>query len=192
MCVCVCGCVCARACGLVQLQGLFEHKAKVPSLLNPATHTFKMASWADNASVGEGDMGTNVVWMYPQVRASEMALAGRRVVADWPCCTQGGRVHGKDAETSNRCVCAAEHSLPAALRSCASWDGVVGVGMGGRQTEKVPLRLCCQFRLSIRHAVHARALLSRLTDAAPPPCQLWQPKGDHKHESAFKGRRALL
>ena len=47
----------------------------------PATHTFKMASWADNASVGEGDMGINVVWMYPQVRASEMALAGRRVVA---------------------------------------------------------------------------------------------------------------
>lgn len=29
---------------------------------------------------------------------------------------------------------------------------------------------------------HARALLSRLPDAAPPPCQLWQPKGDHNHE----------
>jgi hypothetical protein len=90
VCVCVCGCVCARACGLVQLQGLFEHKAKVPSLLNPATHTFKMASWADKASVGEGDMGTNVVWMYPQVRASEMAPAGRRMVGDTPYCPQAG------------------------------------------------------------------------------------------------------
>ena len=33
-----------------------------------------------------------------------------------------------------------------------------------------------------QHTVHARALLSRLPDAAPPPCQLWQPKGDHNHE----------
>jgi hypothetical protein len=90
--VCVCVCVRARACGSVQLQGLFEHKAKVPSLLNPATHTFKMASWADKASVGEGDMGTNVVWMYPQVRASEMAPAGRRVLGDTPYFPQGGRV----------------------------------------------------------------------------------------------------
>ena len=50
-----------------QLQGLFSH-SKIPSLLNPATHTFKMAQWADHASTGEGDMGTNVVWMYPQVQ----------------------------------------------------------------------------------------------------------------------------
>eukprot|EP00277_Geminigera_cryophila_P015560 CAMPEP_0179437294 /NCGR_PEP_ID=MMETSP0799-20121207/21212_1 /TAXON_ID=46947 /ORGANISM="Geminigera cryophila, Strain CCMP2564" /LENGTH=63 /DNA_ID=CAMNT_0021218137 /DNA_START=20 /DNA_END=211 /DNA_ORIENTATION=- len=48
------------------LQGLWEH-AKTPSLLNPATHTFKMSQWADKATVGEGDMGTNVVWMYPQL-----------------------------------------------------------------------------------------------------------------------------
>lgn len=30
-------------------------------------HTFKMSQWAANADVGEGDMGTNVVWMYPQL-----------------------------------------------------------------------------------------------------------------------------
>ena len=50
-----------------QLQALFHQNSKVPSLLNPATHTFKMSQWADKATVGEGDMGTNVVWMYPQV-----------------------------------------------------------------------------------------------------------------------------
>ena len=50
-----------------QLQGLWSH-SKTPSLLNPATHTFKMAQWADGATTGEGDMGTNVVWMYPQVQ----------------------------------------------------------------------------------------------------------------------------
>jgi hypothetical protein len=55
---------------LWQLQSLFHHNAKVPSLLNPATHTFKMSEWADKATVGEGDMGTNVVWMYPQVSES--------------------------------------------------------------------------------------------------------------------------
>lgn len=87
--MCVCVCLRVRVRGHVQLQGLFEHKANVPSLLNPATHTFKMASWADKASVGEGDMGTNVVWMYPQVRASEMAPAGRRVVRETPYCPQG-------------------------------------------------------------------------------------------------------
>ena len=63
-----------------QLQGLFEHKTKVPSLLNPATHTFKMSEWADKATVGEGDMGTNVVWMYPQVCESEVGV-NRRVHA---------------------------------------------------------------------------------------------------------------
>eukprot|EP00286_Rhodomonas_abbreviata_P008012 CAMPEP_0181337750 /NCGR_PEP_ID=MMETSP1101-20121128/28209_1 /TAXON_ID=46948 /ORGANISM="Rhodomonas abbreviata, Strain Caron Lab Isolate" /LENGTH=38 /DNA_ID= /DNA_START= /DNA_END= /DNA_ORIENTATION= len=26
-----------------------------------------MSQWADSASSGEGDMGTNVVWMYPQL-----------------------------------------------------------------------------------------------------------------------------
>jgi hypothetical protein len=55
--------------GAEQRTTLFEHATKTPSLLNPATHTFKMAQWADHASVGEGEMGTNVVWMYPQVCA---------------------------------------------------------------------------------------------------------------------------
>jgi hypothetical protein len=87
-----------------------------------------------------------------------------------------------------------EHSLPVSLRSYASRDGVVGVvmGVGGRKTGQVPLRLkgigwwvggdadhagACR-----GHTVHARALLSRLPDTDPPPFQLWQPKGDHNHE----------
>jgi len=49
------------------LESLFSHHKNIPSLMNPATHTFKMSQWAANADVGEGDMGTNVVWMYPQL-----------------------------------------------------------------------------------------------------------------------------
>lgn len=33
---------------LEQLQSLFDNQKNVPSLLNPATHTFKMSQWADN------------------------------------------------------------------------------------------------------------------------------------------------
>ena len=52
-----------------QLQGLWEHSTKVPSLFNPATHTFKMAQEADAATSGEGNLGTNVVWMFPKVES---------------------------------------------------------------------------------------------------------------------------
>jgi len=58
VCMCMCVCVClvdhiVRRIGanersfmscVSQLQGLWEH-AKTPSLLNPATHTFKMSQW---------------------------------------------------------------------------------------------------------------------------------------------------
>ena len=87
--VCVCVCV------LVQLQGLFEHKTKVPSLLNPATHTFKMSQWADNATVGEGDMGTNVVWMYPQVCACSSRAARTCGVGGTTSCPRMRAWHGR-------------------------------------------------------------------------------------------------